>query len=440
MSDENNRAAYLTVGAAEVDITPEPGKQLAGYFYGRVAKRTLDPLFVKALWLENDGVKMLILSYDLAVTEAVVTDPVKRTLSAELRLPAENIALCATHTHTAPSFSADLPTDEDPAYVALLIERSVMAAKKAEATKFEASVHYAKTIVGGYSTNRLYRLADGSEEKNAFAPGVIGKAGPVDEELQTLAFRDKEKRVRAVAVNFACHSDSVGGGAADFYSADWAGEMGRVFHRVYGDDVPCLLLHGCAGDINPLLDKNLYIGGQNPEKAAQIGRGLAGAAINGLERAEPESAVALAAMAKTVDAPYYTREEKLAACIDSLRAKPNLSPSERCLIERFDHWPHDGETARLFIQVFRIGEISLVFLPGEVFCAIGMEIKRFAPTPKTVVVQLSDRRNVGYVPTTDQARRGAYGTLPILSRWLSDDAGRLMADAAISLLYEGVKK
>jgi hypothetical protein len=84
----------------------------------------------------------------------------------------------------------------------------------------------------------------------------------------------------------------------------------------------------------------------------------------------------------------------------------------------------------------RIGDIALVALPAEIFARIGLEIKHFSPAPFTFVVELSNARSSTYVPTTDQAERGAYGAKPILSRWLCSDAGRRMSDAALAMLYK----
>jgi len=66
---------------------------------------------------------------------------------------------------------------------------------------------------------------------------------------------------------------------------------------------------------------------------------------------------------------------------------------------------------------------------------IGLDIKHWSPAPFTMVVELANARVSTYVPSTDQAGRGAYGAKPILSRWLCDDAGRRMADAAVVMLH-----
>lgn len=52
-------------GYAELDITPELGTGMPGYFHGRKADGVLDPLLVKTLALTNNDTTLLILAVDL---------------------------------------------------------------------------------------------------------------------------------------------------------------------------------------------------------------------------------------------------------------------------------------------------------------------------------------------------------------------------------------
>jgi signal recognition particle subunit SRP54 len=63
-----------------------------------------------------------------------------------------------------------------------------------------------------------------------------------------------------------------------------------------------------------------------------------------------------------------------------------------------------------------------------VFVGWGLEIKRWSPATWTMVAELANDW-FGYIPTSDQALRGAYGAKPILSRRLEADGGRKMTDA-----------
>ena len=154
------------------------------------------------------------------------------------------------------------------------------------------------------------------------------------------------------------------------------------------------------------------------------------------ERAEPMTDLPLAARIDVLSIPYYTRDAALMDEIERLKSSDEIGPFERYLIERTESWPHDGKEAAVPIQTLRIGDVALVCLPAEIFVRIGLEIKHWSPAPFTVVVELANARVATYVPTTDQAERGAYGAKPILSRWLCADAGRRIADAAQVILHE----
>jgi len=153
------------------------------------------------------------------------------------------------------------------------------------------------------------------------------------------------------------------------------------------------------------------------------------------ERAEPMCAVVLAAAVEELRIPYYTRDPAFMAELAALRAKVERSPFEQYTLERGERWPHDHQLAEVPVQALRLGSVGLAAYPAEVFTRIGLEVKHFSPAPFTWVVTLANADASTYVPTTDQAERGAYGAHPVLSRWLCADAGRRLADAAQVLLW-----
>jgi hypothetical protein len=203
----------------------------------------------------------------------------------------------------------------------------------------------------------------------------------------------------------------------------------------YGPEVVSVFLQGTCGDINhwPHVPTHLPTGG--PQKAMQVGRALAGAAMYATERAEPLTDLKLDGALERLPIPYYTRDAQLLAEIAELKQREKLGDFERYLVERTESWPHDGQSVEAPIQALRIGDMAVVSLPAEIFVKIGLEIKHFSPAKYTMVVELANGRVTSYVPTTDQAERGAYGAKPILSRWLCSDAGRRMADQAQVMLW-----
>jgi len=426
--------SICNAGCAQQVITPPVGVSLAGYFHDRISKYVRDDLHARAIVLESDGSRLALVSLDLVSVTDEITAPAKAFIEKEVGITPANVLICATHTHTGPEVRSNAVVSCSEEWVANLPRLIADAVKTAADSMFPATLRPGRTKVHECSFNRLFRLKDGSEQ---FGRGgqAINVAGPIDPELQTLGVVDAEGNLRALAINFALHVDVIGGGSADFISADWPGELSKNIAAVYGDNVVTLLLQGTCGDINhsPHNPTNLPRGG--PKKAVQLGRALAGAAMYATERAEPMGNSHLAGKIDVLSIPYYTRDATIIAEIEALKAK-EPGAFEKYLIKRTESWPYDGKNADVPVQAMRIGDVGLVGLPAEIFVRIGLEIKHFAPAPFTFVVELANARASTYVPTTDQAERGAYGAKPILSRWLCADAGRRMADAAVVMLHQ----
>ena len=58
--------------------------------------------FAKAIVLEYEDSQMALVSLDLINVTEELTTPAKEFISQEVGIPAENVLICATHTHTGP--------------------------------------------------------------------------------------------------------------------------------------------------------------------------------------------------------------------------------------------------------------------------------------------------------------------------------------------------
>ena len=417
----------IRAGAAQVKITPPIGVSLAGYFHDRVAQRIRDDLFCRAVVFEAGGERIALASCDLISLGVELVQCAKDMVSERTGIPGSNVLVCATHTHTGPETRVGRCVPTHDAWLRALPERIAEAVTQASEEMFDAILFPGRREETRIGSNRLGRRPDGSE---VFGKSdVIGAAGPIDPEMLALAVKDREGTVRAVVVNYAMHPDVIGGGSADFVSADWPGELGNALASFYGEQVVTLLLNGTCGDINHHTWEATRQPRGGPRKSVQMGRALAGLAINATETAEPMEGAACGAALEFLEVPYYTRGEPLRSEIEAMRARGDLRASEGYTVRLFDEWPFDGKSAQVPVQVLRLGDLAFVGLPGEIFVRWGLEIKHWSPGTHTFVVELANGW-FGYVPTTDQAHRGAYGAKPILSRRLCADAGRQMVDEA----------
>jgi hypothetical protein len=432
------KPVLFQAGRAQVKITPPLGVSLAGYFHERIAESVRDDLFARAVVIGNGETRLALVSLDLISITEEVTRSARELIEAKTGIAPGHVLVCATHTHTGPELRRDASMARADEWAGGLPAAIAEAVAQADAGKVPATLRLGSAEITGYSFNRLFRLKDGREVfgKGGREKEVIDTAGPIDPGFQTLSAVDQDGRLLALLVNFALHPDVIGGGSANFISADWPGLLGETVSKVYGEDVVTLMLQGTCGDINHRTHFPTALPTGGPAKAIQLGRGLAGAAILALERAEPMTDSRVAVANETLSIPYYTRDAALYAEIEALKQKENPSASEQSYIRRVEDWPYDGQMAEVPVQVFRIGGMGLVAFPAEIFVRIGLDVKRWSPAPQTFVVELANARVSSYVPYPGQAERGAYGTQPILSRWLHADAGRHMGDAAIRMLHQ----
>jgi hypothetical protein len=100
----------LAAGYGETILTPPLGVELTGYgFYlERRAESVLDDLKARALFLEKDGVRAVLVSCDLVGLTVEASDAARRAISASLGIPPDHVLLACTHTHTGPA-TMDMP-------------------------------------------------------------------------------------------------------------------------------------------------------------------------------------------------------------------------------------------------------------------------------------------------------------------------------------------
>src|SRR5207302_4848041 len=59
------------------------------------------------------------------------------------------------------------------------------------------------------------------------------------------------------------------------------------------------------------------------------------------------------------------------------------------------------------LSAWRVGDVGLVFAPGEIFTETGMTVKRQSPLPRTCFAGYTDG-SIGYVPVPEAYPEGGY--------------------------------
>ncbi len=439
-------AAELLVGAAQVDITPEKGTPMAGYYSLRAAEGMHDPLFVRALVIEQDGTRAVLVALDLIHTTFGMTAESRKLIEAETKIPGANVMLFASHAHTGPTlaeggtYAAATGGGNKLAkeYMAGLSKKIAAAVAKADAAKKPAKVVRGIGKEEGLAFNRRFHMTDGTVGWNPgkLNPKILKPAGPVDSAVQVVQFvtADKEAKVIATYVNFSMHADTVGG---LHFSADYMGVIAEALAKVHGEQAVTLFGLGCCGDVN-----HINVNSGKPQKghaeASRIGGRLAGEVLRVLDNSQAVEVGSLVVTTATVnlDLPSVTDEELDFAkgIVKEVLAETKPAPKFLDQVQAFkavDVRERLGKPIGSEVQVISLGgELAWVSLPGEIFTDLGLQIKDGSPFKQTMINELANG-SVGYVPTKLAYSQGNY---EVISARVTEGSGeKLVAEAAKQL-------
>lgn len=440
----------LEAGLAVKDITPPTGFRMSGYFYERLSTGTHDPLMAKALVLHQGDCRAGMVVCDLIGIPFELSKHVREQAEQKLGIPAGNILIAATHTHTGPLYAGALRTyfhqqaiareGRDPCetvdYAALLAERLLAALAEAQAALAPAALHAGTAEQEGLSFNRRFHMKDGTVRFNPgkLNPDIVRPAGPVDPQVGLLLLRrSADGQPLGALTVFALHLDTVGGTE---YSADFPYYLSERLQQQWGQQFVSLFANGTCGDLNHI-DVSHSRPQKGQEEAGRIGRTLGATVARRLPELPLVAPPDLAVRWRMVEVPLqqYTAEE-LAWAQEAIaqvgtRGLPFLEQVRAYKI--LDLHARGTQTLAMPVQVFRFGaEVALVALPGEVFVDLGLQIKRRSPFALTMVVELAHDAP-GYVPTRKAFAEGSYET--VNSR-VQPGGGELLVEAAVELLKQ----
>lgn len=231
-----SRAAALEAGAAKTDITAPIGTPLNGYGarMGRDSTGVHDPIWSRALYLDDGQTRLFLVSLDLV---AVNPELRKRVLElAPSVVPPENIILTATHTHSGHGgMSRSIPIKfVSGRFIPEVLEATAAGIAESMRNAYDkrrrAALGYAVGKQTGLSVNRRY------------------SGGPVEELLGVILVEDADGNPISCVTHFTAHPTSVGDD--DFYqfSADYPGYYYLEMESLLGGECVPLFLNGAQGN------------------------------------------------------------------------------------------------------------------------------------------------------------------------------------------------
>ena len=364
-----------------------------------------------ALVLSAGGRKLAIVTLDTLKYPVDHAVQARRRIEQTAGIPAGNVVICASHTHSSPLWSY-----YKGALVTPIVEAVAIAARDltpcrvgASKGKAEGVSECRRVIKDGKAWNRWQLAPSETHEYPA--------EGPADPEFDVLAVIGKDGSYKAIVYNFACHAANT---RASVVSADYPGDVQQYLQKHLGYEVPTLFLAGACGDVNPVYSVRRELFGEK----------LGGQIMRCLGQLEPITKPSLS---------IESRELQMAG-----REHPELKEEEIAL-----KWPGQLEhykrafnamrkkeqpTYHYLFTGIRIGDdFTIVTNASELFCGIGMSIKKQSPFKHAMVAELTNGAH-GYVPTAKAFEGGGYETWFGEHSYLTTRAGEIIEKESLDIL------
>jgi hypothetical protein len=359
------------------------------------------PLKARVLVLQYGKETVAIVSLDLlSLTDTSVSgwQHFKEAIAGPV--PANRIMLTCTHTHNAPesgALSGLYQTEEYRTWLSSIQHKINHAIEQAVQTVRPCQLSVASVRLEAHSLQRRIQTDAGiimSDSVQPIAPALFLRE-PVDRRVHVVSLQDTTGKTIATVVHAICHP--VHEMCMPHISSDFPGEMCMALEAAGEYGMP-LFLNGAAGDINP----------------PSVSLGPAYAHAHGLALAELVQQKVTQPVTRTSVLEFVQTECQLA-----IRPGSGITNEQDAL-------------ARL--SVIRIGELAIVFLPGEPFIELAYEIEKSSPFEHTIIVGYAEN-NIGYIPTVAAFEEGGYETGPGKWSYLEKEAGSEMCKEAIRLLH-----
>lgn len=438
-------APRLRAGAAAVDITPKLFPfSMPGGFRANMAESAHDPLYARALVLDDGTTTLALVVVDNIGVAQEVSDEAKGIASKQCGIAVEKMLVASTHTHTAPPSNVKQGSAPLVEYRKLLVAGIAESIVRAHAELRPAGAGAAATAVPEEVFCRRWFLKPGKMPLNPFgqtdkvkmnpgtSPEVLDRpAGPTDPDVTILSVQDaKSARPLALLANYSLHY--VGHVPKGMVSADYFGEFARrVQSRAGEGHFVAMMSNGTSGDINniPFLVK------RPPRKPFEQIQVVAEKTAEAAWRAHATIAThrrdaRLGMLQREVTLRRRRPTDQQIAAAKAVLAVEDQAERDKLprLAENYARRTLSlaaaSESVTVPVQALHIGDMAVCTLPFEVFAEIGLNLKKRSPFPRTMVISLANATN-GYLPTPEQHELGGYET------WIGTN--RVQKDASVIL-------
>ncbi len=418
----------LKVGFGRASIVPDGSENLAGGdAKSRKSQGYLDEIFATCIAITEGEETVLVYTLDL-ITVTKQTYKLQDAASEATGIPAENIILNCTHTHSSISIGS-LASSE---YMTKINKAIADAATAAIADQSPAEIHFGSNQTENLCYVRHYILSNGAQygthqgSKTKGNLQVTSHAYDANNTMQVIKFtRAAEDKQDIVLMNLGAHPNLVSQSNRFSISADWVG-----YARSYVEeqtDALCAVFLAAAGDQGT--GSHVYGGydiNKFKEHGAETGRYCVEILNGDMTKAEgsgvnlsikdyvgksmkegldDEERMAQAINIKSLQAQYgssHTLVDQAVATSDLIDSKYEAMG----LAERMDY----PETITMKLHALTVGGISFIFAPYEMFGESSKYIVENSPYDMTFVVSCSEspEGHMGYIPSAYGCENSFY--------------------------------
>lgn len=430
--------AQLSAGFGLIEISPLVGTPLSGQLYTRYSTGVHDPLFARVLALresDDDANAVMLIVVDVCKVPEYDANRIRDEITKKLPIPRERIWAIATHTHTGGALGASFTTPRAEKYAEWLYGEVAQAAVTAWEDLAPATVNFVRTPVDDVGFIRRFRMKDGTLRTNPGVgnPDIVAPSREARMEFSLVEFARDPTRLPIVLGAYPCHADVVGGLDA---SADYPGRVcSELTHRISTHPESLFVLGPC-GDIN-----HINVFGEERRgghvHAEWMGRTLVDGALAVWDsREQIDGALDVRRVSLTVKRRELSEAQisEAKATIARITNPEDDHAHELVFAHGLLALAERPAEITMVLCALIIGDLAIVFVPGELFSELAERIEDGSPYRNTFCVELLASANAGYIGTADSYVDGGYETRPVPSSPFAPGTGEQVVEAALAML------
>ena len=453
--------AGLRAGAATSNITPELGGEVVGGFAPYPAEHIHDELHARCLVLDDGKTKLALVVCDLLGLHRSLSVKARQLIEAEAGIPAANVLISGTHTHSAVNAIGGNPRQyvsdmELTPYQTFVARRIADGVRRAANLLRPAEIAFGTVDVPEHVHIRRWFLKEGQMPPNPFGkidkvkmnpgaanPALVEPAGTPDPRVSFIALREVGGRMISVLSAYSLHY--VGGVRGADISADYYGVYAEALKKLQtgGDAYPPfvgMMANGTSGDAN-----NINFRIAQPRKAPyeqmrHVAEDLASKVNEALSQVQWQSEAPLAARYRELDNIQWRKipEDLIAWAKETEANAPRIQGGKTLLplayAGRVQRLAQASPQTKAPVQILRIGDVCIGTTPCETFAETGREFRERSPFKKSFMIELA-HGYYGYMPTPRHFELGGYETWPGTNN-LEPQASVKMMDALLEMASE----